>query len=58
VPPTRLEWWSDHRGTAQEFREHTAAAVQAAAEAELHMRLLGVLFVVVGLALAYAANIA
>jgi hypothetical protein len=40
------------------LREHTAAAVQAAAEAELHMRLLGVRFVVVGLALAYAANIA
>jgi len=45
-------------GTAQELREHTATAVRAVAEAELRMRLLGVLFVVVGLVLGYAANIA
>jgi hypothetical protein len=44
--------------TATALREHTAAAVQEAAKAELHMRLLGVLFVVAGLVLSYAANIA
>jgi hypothetical protein len=46
------------KGTAQELREHTATAVREVAETELRMRLLGVVFVVVGLVLAYAANIA
>jgi hypothetical protein len=44
-------------GTAQELREHTTTAVRAVVETELRMRLLGVLFVIVGLVLAYAANI-
>lgn len=48
---------SDIRGATAELREHTAVAVKAVAEAELQMRLLGVVFVVVGLVLSYVANI-
>lgn len=42
---------------ALELREHTVSAVRAVAEAELRMRLLGVLFVVAGVVLAYVANV-
>jgi hypothetical protein len=44
-------------GTASTLREHTVSAVRAVAEAELSMRLLGIVFVVIGLALLYAASI-
>jgi hypothetical protein len=41
-----------------DLREHTAMAVREVAEAELRMRLLGVGFVMTGIALAYAASVA
>lgn len=43
---------------ADDLRNYTAAAVREVAEAELRMRLLGVGFVIVGIAFGYAANLA
>jgi hypothetical protein len=48
----------DLEQTAAELRKHTAVAVREVAETELRMRLVGVGFVMAGIALAYAASLA
>jgi hypothetical protein len=43
---------------AAELREHTSTSVREVAEAELRMRLSGVVFVMAGIVFAYLASLA